>query len=814
MPANKIVIVEAPAKAQTINRYLGNEYKVLASYGHIRDLPSKNGSVNPEKDFGMIWETNPKSEKIIRDIVASVKGAKTLFLATDHDREGEAISWHIREVLEDKKALKDVEVKRIVFNEITKNAIQNAIKNPREIQQEVVDAYLVRRALDYLVGFSLSPVLWRKLPGARSAGRVQSVALRLIVDREREIEAFNKQEYWTIKALCLSSKKEKFSSRLIHLLGKKLEKFDLNSEILAKNGVDTVKNLDFFVKTIEKKQQKRNPTAPFITSTLQQEAARKLGFSASKTMMVAQRLYEGLKIGGDEVTGLITYMRTDSVHFSQDAINFSRDFIGKNFGDRYLPSQPRVYKNKSKNAQEAHEAIRPTDFSLTLDKLKNYLDNDQINLYDLIWKRALASQMESAIFDQVGVNIADQNNLNVFRANGSTLVFDGFLKLYQEGKDDPSDNDDESILPILKEGEKIDLEEIIPEQHFTQPPPRYTEATLVKKLEELGIGRPSTYAPLLSVLQDRDYAVLEKKQFVPTDKGRLVTSFLLHYFKKYVEYDFTAALEEKLDDISDGKLDWLKVMKEFWQPFIDNVYQTQSLKTSDVIDVVQEDMMAYLFPDPEKNRVCPKCIKGVLNLKPSRYGAFIGCDQYPDCDYTKKIANMAQDDEVVDTSIYEPKILGLDPNTNLEISLRKGPYGFYLQWGTEKDVAKTPTKTDKKDDAKKGKKTATKAKVEKPKRVSIPSSTDLNSINLDLALKFSRLPMKLGKDLEGKDVTVSIGRFGPYIQIGGVFCSIPKNKDMFALSLEEALALFAEKKGKATQVAQKSKSTGKASKKS
>lgn len=782
-PSN-IVIVESPAKAQTINRYLGSDYKVLASYGHIRDLESKNGSVDPNNNFAMTWSMEVRSAKIINDIANLVKKAKVLFLATDHDREGEAISWHIQQVLEEKKALNNVEVKRIVFNEITKNAIKDAIKNPKEVNRELVDSYLARRALDYLVGFSISPVLWRKLPGAKSAGRVQSVTLRLIVEREKEIEAFKSREYWTVMALCLADgQQQHFKARLTHLDGKKLEKFDLNSEILATQAVSKVSNGNFVVTEVEKKQQKRNPAAPFITSTLQQESARKLGFSASKTMQIAQKLYEGIKIESGEVTGLITYMRTDSVHMAQEAVMSSRQFIENSFGKAYLPSHPRVHKSRAKNAQEAHEAVRPTDFNCTPEKVKNYLENDQYSLYELIWKRALASQMESALFDQVGVNINDQSQQITLRANGSTLVFDGFLRLYQEGVDDPKDNEEEEFLPSLKEKEKILVKQALPEQHFTQPPPRYTEASLVKKLEELGIGRPSTYAPVLSVIQERDYAKLEKRQFIPTDRGRLVTSFLVHYFNKYVQYEFTASLEEQLDDVSEGKLSWLEVMKEFWHPFIENVEATKSLKTSDVIDVVQAEMMHYLFPgNLEESRRCPKCKTGTLNLKPSRYGAFIGCDQYPTCDYTKQIDGQNKSDE----NNLEPRLLGNDLVTQLPITMRKGPYGLYLQWGEGQTVA-GDNKTKKKDQ-----------KI-KPKRVSIPSNIPPDQVTLDIALKLAGLPLELGNDNDGNTLYVNIGRFGPYVKCGEIFCSIPKQYDFLQLTLDQAIALVSAKKSRVSK---------------
>src|SRR6266481_5263846 len=557
MSRMNVVVVESPAKAKTINKYLGRDYKVIASYGHIRDLPAKDGSVLPDSDFAMSWEVDGKSEKHIKEIAQALRGADRLFLATDPDREGEAISWHVREVLKARRALKDIDVKRVVFNEVTRNAVLDAFRHPREIDGELVEAYLARRALDYLVGFTLSPVLWRKLPGSRSAGRVQSVALRLICEREAEIEAFKSREYWTIEVEFKTEAGQTFTARLTHLDGKRLDRFDLDTEAKARAAADAIlRATAFTVADIDSRQVRRNPFPPFTTSTLQQEASRKLGLAASRTMQIAQRLYEGIELAGETV-GLITYMRTDGVAISAEAIAAARHLIGSDFGPRYLPDAPRVYRSPAKNAQEAHEAIRPTDLARKPAEVAGHLDRDQLRLYELIWKRTLASQMASALLEQVTVDIADAAGRLRLRANGSVVIFDGFLALYQEDRDDAAD----------EEGERLARGEVVPRQHFTQPPPRYTEASLVKKLEELGIGRPSTYASILQVLQDRDYVRLEKRRFIPEDRGRLVTAFLTNFFERYVEYGFTADLENQLDDVSGGRTDWKEVLRNFWRDF-------------------------------------------------------------------------------------------------------------------------------------------------------------------------------------------------------------------------------------------------------
>jgi len=771
--AQSVVIVESPSKAKTINKYLGSDYTVVASYGHVRDLPSKNGSVNPNDNFSMIWELDDQGKKRIKDIVASAKGAKNLLLATDPDREGEAISWHIQQVLEEMKATKGMNVQRIVFNEITKKAVQDSLKSPRDVNKELVDAYLARRALDYLVGFTLSPILWRKLPGARSAGRVQSVALRLIVEREQEIEAFKTQEYWSVEVQCMNSVSVNFLAKLNFLNGKKLEKFDLPNEEIAKAAAQTIEKSTFTVGDIEKKQVKRNPAAPFTTSTLQQEASRKLGFSPKKTMQLAQRLYEGVDIGGETI-GLVTYMRTDSVNLSNDALTSAREFIEKDYGKQYLPNAPRVYKSKAKNAQEAHEAIRPTDVVRTPKSMASYLDDAQLKLYELIWKRTVASQMENALFDQVGVDIVSHDKQTSLRATGSTLVFDGFLKLYQEGKDqenkdDKASEDDDRILPPLTVGEAIGINAVTPEQHFTMPPPRYTEASLVKKLEELGIGRPSTYVSLIQTLQDRDYVRIEKRQFHPDQRGRLVTSFLSHYFPKYIQYDFTADLEEQLDDISGGRRGWIDVMNAFWVPFHDTVKLAEPLKISQVLDDVQKDLESSLFDMTKENpRACPTCSEGQLSLKLSKFGPFLGCNRYPDCKYTKSLNGTANSEEGMQ-EVNDIIVLGQDPKLGVDISVRKGPYGPYLQW-EEKDV-------------------------KKPKRVSIPPGFDPYNMSLEQAVKLGSLPALIGKHPETQaDILVGIGRFGPYLKYEGAFASIPKAYNFMEVTLEEAVAILEKKK--------------------
>ncbi len=676
----KVVVVELPAKAKTINKYLGSDYKVVASYGHVRDLPAKDGSVLPEADFAMSWEVDGRSEKHMKEIVQAMRGADGLFLATDPDREGEAISWHVQEVLKARRALKDLDVKRVVFNEVTKNAVLDAFARPREIDRELVDAYLARRALDYLVGFTLSPVLWRKLPGSRSAGRVQSVALRLICEREAEVEAFKSREYWTVEVTFTTAAGQTFTARLTHLDGKRLERFDLDTEAKARAAAEAILNAPgFAVAEIESRQVRRNPFPPFTTSTLQQEASRKLGFAASRTMQLAQRLYEGVDLGGETV-GLITYMRTDGVAISGEAIAAARQLIGRDFGAKYVPDAPRVYRSPAKNAQEAHEAIRPTDLGRKPEEVAAYLDRDQRRLYELIWKRTLASQMASALLEQVTVDIADPSGRLRLRATGQVVLFDGFLALYQEDRDDAAEEDGEGArLPQMREGEAVARGAVTPSQHFTQPPPRYTEASLVKKLEELGIGRPSTYASILQVLQDRAYVRLDKRRFLPEDRGRLVTAFLTSFFERYVEYNFTADLENQLDDVSGGRIDWKELLRNFWRDFSVAVDGTRELTITQVLTALDEDLGRHFFPADESGRdprLCPVCGTGRLSLKLGKFGAFIGCANYPNCRYTRPLAiEGAAETDAADTA------LGTDPTSGLAVTVKKGPFGHYVQLG-------------------------------------------------------------------------------------------------------------------------------------
>lgn len=768
----KLVIVESPSKAKTINKYLGSDYHVLASFGHVRDLPAKDGSVKPDDNFSMLWEIDERSEKHLKEISNAVKNADEVLLATDPDREGEAISWHVLEILKLRNVLKDIPVSRVVFYEITKKAINEAILKPRALDQDLIEAYLARRALDYLVGFTISPVLWRKLPGSRSAGRVQSVALRLITDRENEIEAFTAQEYWSILGDFLGKPNKKVKTRLTHLRGHKLTKFDINNEALATDAVDEIKKYAYSVLKIEKKQSKRNPSPPFTTSTLQQEAARKLGFGASRTMKLAQQLYEGVSLNG-ETTGLITYMRTDSVNLGQEALDNLRAHIDKAYGKDYLPEEMRVYKTKAKNAQEAHEAIRPTDISRHPKDVAMYLDPTQLKLYELIWMRTIASQMASAILDQVSADISNPEKSVIFRANGSTIRFDGFLKVYQEGKDEDANDeqeDDEKILPPLVEGEGLDLSLVTPNQHFTQPPPRYSEASLVKKLEELSIGRPSTYASIINTLQDRDYVKLEKKQFFPEDRGRIVTAFLLNFFPQYVEYSFTADLEQQLDDISGGRLEWKKVLTDFWGDFIKAVDEAKGLTITQVIDRLNHDLDAMLFPEREDEsdrHVCPKCKEGKLSLKLGKFGAFIGCANYPECQYTRKLSTVTDgQNEVSMDALNETKELGIDPKTGLMVTFRKGPYGFYFQWG--EPVGK-----------------------DKPKRVTLPKGVEPQNATLELALESGALPRTLGNHpATGEEIIAGVGRYGPYVKYQARFISLKGGDDPISITLDRAVEVI------------------------
>jgi DNA topoisomerase-1 len=772
----KVVVVESPAKAKTINKYLGDDYKVVASYGHVRDLPPKDGSVLPDSDFAMSWEVDGKSEKHMKAIVQAMRGADRLFLATDPDREGEAISWHVQEVLKARRALKDVDVKRVVFNEVTRNAVIEAFRRPREIDRELVEAYLARRALDYLVGFTLSPVLWRKLPGSRSAGRVQSVALRLICERESEIEAFKPREYWTVEVTFTTDGGQTFTARLTHLDGKRLDRFDLDTEAKARAAADAIlRAASFAVAEIESRQVHRNPFPPFTTSTLQQEASRKLGLGATRTMQLAQRLYEGIDLDGETV-GLITYMRTDGVAISAEAIAAARALIGADFGARYVPEAPRVYRSQAKNAQEAHEAIRPTDLGRKPADVEAYLDRDQRRLYELIWKRTLASQMASALLEQVTVDVADPSGKLRLRATGSVLLFDGFLALYQEDRDDeplaqgaaPDAAVEEGgggRLPQMRKGESLARGAVVPSQHFTQPPPRYSEASLVKKLEELGIGRPSTYASILQVLQDRVYVRLDKRRFVPEDRGRLVTAFLTSFFERYVEYNFTADLENQLDDVSGGRIDWKELLRNFWRDFSTAVDGTKDLTITQVLQALDDDLGRHFFPTDGSGRdprLCPVCGAGRLSLKLGKFGAFVGCSNYPNCRYTRPLAVEGESEETADIA------LGTDPASGLEVTLKKGPFGHYVQLGTANGEAK-------------------------PKRVALPRSLKPGDVDLETARRLLALPRELGRHPEtGEVIIAGIGRFGPYIKHGSTFKSLSQEDDVLTIGVNRAVVLLAE----------------------
>lgn len=787
-----VVIVESPAKAKTINKYLGPEFAVLASYGHVRDLPAKDGSVKPDADFQMDWEVDPRAQKHLKAIADALKGAKRLYLATDPDREGEAISWHVREVLGERKVLGGIDIKRVVFNEITRNAVLDAFANPRDLNKELVDAYLARRALDYLVGFTLSPVLWRKLPGSRSAGRVQSVALRLICEREAEIEDFRSQEYWSIEGTFRTEAGETFTATMTHLRGTRLDKFDLPNQAAADAAVAAALDRSYRIGKVERKTTKRNPAPPFITSTLQQEAARKLGFAAAKTMRIAQKLYEGVSVGGETV-GLITYMRTDGVQMAADAVTACREVIAADFGDTFLPEKPRFYKSKVKNAQEAHEAIRPTDLRRRPDDLKPYLDPDQLKLYKLIWRRTLACQMASAHIDQTAADVVADDGQIIFRATGSIVAFPGFLRVYREGHDDPEPDskaktgetpaadEAERVLPDLKPDTPVTTDAITPDQHFTQPPPRYTEASLVKRLEELGIGRPSTYASIISVLQERKYVRLEKSRFLPEDRGRLVTSFLTSFFERYVAYGFTAEMEEKLDDISGGRIDWKEVLSAFWEDFSATVDGTKGLRIKEVLDALDMLLGPHFFREGESGRdprACPGCADGRLSLKLGKFGAFIGCSNYPDCRYTRPLVPVTGDEAEAEQAVAGNggRALGEDPATGLSVMLRKGPYGYYVQLGdngsSEAGDAKTKTK---------------------PKRAALPRGVDPQTINLDQAVGLLSLPRQLGLHPEtGDAIMAGLGRFGPYLKMGDVYVSLKGDDDVLSIGLNRAVDLLAK----------------------
>jgi DNA topoisomerase-1 len=767
-----LVLVESPAKAKTINKYLGKDYEVMASFGHVRDLPAKSGSVDPDADFRMLWEVDPKAQKRLNDIARAVKHADKLILATDPDREGEAISWHVLQVLKEKNAIEGLPVERVVFNAITKQAVTEAIANPRAIDQALVDAYLARRALDYLVGFTLSPVLWRKLPGARSAGRVQSVALRLVADRELEIEKFVRQEYWSLVATLATPRQETFDARLVGADGKKLQRLDIGSGTEAEAFRQALDAAAFTVTSVEAKPVKRNPYPPFTTSTLQQEASRKLGFAPAHTMRVAQRLYEGVDIGGETV-GLITYMRTDGVQIAAEAISATRNVIAADYGKDYVPNAPRRYETKAKNAQEAHEAIRPTDLERRPRDTKSFLDADQARLYELIWLRTVASQMESAELERTTADITAKVASRVLdlRATGTVVKFDGFLTLYQEGRDEDPEDEEARRLPQMAAGEALTKQSIAADQHFTEPPPRYSEASLVKRLEELGIGRPSTYASILQVLKDRKYVRLDKRRLYPEDRGRIVVAFLESFFARYVEYDFTAGLEDQLDLISNNEVAWRDVLRDFWRDFIGAIDETKDLRISAVIDALDALLSPHLFPareDGSDPRVCPTCSSGRLSLKLSKFGAFIGCSNYPECRYIRSLSASADGSPDIGT-----KKLGVDPQTGLDVTVRSGRFGPYLQRGEA---------------GKDG---------EKPKRAGLPKDVAPDEIGLERALALLSLPREVGKSPEdGEPILAGIGRYGPYVQHGKTYANLDSPEEVFSVGLNRAVTLIAEKRAK------------------
>jgi DNA topoisomerase I len=762
-----LVVVESPAKAKTINKYLGPDYTVLASYGHVRDLPSKDGSVLPDDDFAMSWEVDAKASKRLSEIAEVAKRSDRVILATDPDREGEAISWHVLEILTKKKVLKDTHVERVTFNAITKSAVLEAMAAPRQIDMELVEAYLARRALDYLVGFNLSPVLWRKLPGARSAGRVQSVALRIVVDREMEIEKFKAQEYWSVEA-DLNADSPPFTARLVKHAGKRVQRLDIVSEAMATAARDAINAGTFSINSVEKKPVKRAPSPPFMTSTLQQEASRKLGFTAQRTMQAAQKLYEGV----DDQGGLITYMRTDGLSVSPEGIAQAREVIGDRFGPAYVPEQPRYYKTKAKNAQEAHEAIRPTNMARAPETLR--LDGDLQKLYELIWKRTIASQMESARLDRTTVEIEEPSGQTALRATGQVVAFDGFMAVYEEGRDDKpkdgaDDEDDTTRLPALKEGAVAKVDAIRTDQHFTEPPPRYSEATLVKKLEELGIGRPSTYASILTTLRDREYVRTDKNRFYPEDKGRLVTAFLEQFFAKWVEYDFTAALETRLDEVSAGDLNWKVLLREFWTDFHAATSAAGELRTTAILDALNESLGPHIFPQKEDGsdpRECPLCHQGQLSLKTSRFGAFVGCSRYPDCKFTRPVASPDAADGGAESGDRE---LGIDPATGQPVQLKIGRFGPYVE--------------------------TTPPGEEKPKRSSLPKGWSPASLDLEQALRLLALPREVGAHPEdGKMITAGLGRYGPFVLHAGTYANVADIDEVFEVGLNRAVVLLAEKR--------------------
>ncbi len=781
-----LVIVESPAKAKTINKYLGDNYTVLASYGHIRDLPSKNGSVDPDQNFKMEWEVDSFSKKYLKEITDAAKDSSKIILATDPDREGEAIAWHVKEYLDEKKLLKDKEIERVVFNEITKKAVTHGIENPRQIEPLLVDAYMARRALDYLVGFNISPILWTKLPGSKSAGRVQSVALKLITEREHEIELFKPQEFWTLSINFQDKNKSKITASISQLDGEKIEKFTFKNKEEIEKAISNIKTKKFNITDISSKVVSRNPSGPFTTSTLQQIASSRLGFGASRTMQIAQKLYQGIEIEGDTV-GLITYMRTDGTNLSADAVSDFRNFIKKEYGNEYLPENPNNYSGKkAKNAQEAHEAIRPTDINRNPDSVKKYLSSDQQKLYSLIWSRALSSQMETAKFDRNTITIESEDGKTICKSSGSVLKFDGFLKVYSN----QSKDDDEQILPEMSKGQ-INIEALIDEQHFTQPPPRYSEASLVKKLEELGIGRPSTYASIISTITNRGYAEIVNKRFFPTDRGKLISAFLEKLFSKYVDYNFTAGLENQLDEITSGKESWLKVLEMFWKDFNSNVSEVKEKRTREVLDLLNESLGVLIFDTDKEGKIvrkCQLCDTGSLSLKNSfRGGAFIGCSNYPECKFTRPLSKAKA---AAQSQLAEPKFIGKHENGN-DIFLKNGRFGPYLQYekvleeNIEEEKIKKRKKTKKK-----------KPEVnELLKNVSIPKGIELENIDIDKAKFLCSLPQSLGINPENqKEITLNTGRFGPYLKCENKSARLENVEEIFSIGLNRAITLIAEAK--------------------
>ena len=781
----KLVIVESPAKAKTINKYLGDEYKVIASFGHVRDLPPKDGSVMPDENFAMKWTTEGRSKEHLKNIADNAKNAETLILATDPDREGEAISWHILEELEKKKQLGKMNVQRVVFNAVTKKSILEAMENPREIDINLVDAYLARRSLDYLVGFTLSPVLWRRLPSARSAGRVQSVALRLICEREDEIDQFNPEEYWSINGTFANKNNEKFDAKISSFEGEKILKNGIKNQEQADKIKNTLMESEFKVQSVESKPVKRNPYAPFTTSTMQQEASGKLRFAASRTMQVAQKLYEGIELGGETV-GLITYMRTDGVQMAPEAIEQTREVIKTMYGDNHLPEKARVYKSKAKNAQEAHEAVRPTDVTRRPEDVKGFLSAEQFQLYQLIWNRTVASQMESAQLERTTVEIEAvnaQNTAATMRANGSVVRFEGFLSVYKdtpkktvvkkedekgegenksEAKDDAKEEDNQ--LPAMQEGESVKRESVEANQHFTEPPPRYSEASLIKKMEELGIGRPSTYASTLATLSNRGYVEIEQRRLTPVASGRLLTSFLQSFFDKYVEYGFTAELEEKLDLISDGELKWKDVLEEFWKSFSLKINEVTELRTRDVLDKLNVVMAPLAFSPKEDGsdpRKCPACEEGMLSLKTSRFGTFVGCENYPDCKFTKQLGQSDADAIILSNDA----VLGQDPDTGEDIVVKNGRFGPYVERGEGKEG----------------------------KRSSIPKVWHPSEVDMDKALKLLSLPRLIGEHPETKKkIEGGHGPYGPYIRHAGKYAQLENVDELFEIGVNHSVVKLAE----------------------